>query len=264
MSLKKTVVKSAIVQLSALVLLCCPAFCYGQDDANLKEFDNRYEGETTQQISGSANLKLISFISYFQDFDWQKGQKLFIRFQLEETKPVHILVQQTKGNIIYRMKPKEFQTAKGSNEFGPWPVDDVLSTLELRKDNLGITITDGTEFMLYPATVFRASDSIDSQNYLFQFLPGKSLIKVKFSVYQGLYKDKEIHADSLIYTKDFKDKTKHGGEPFQLFIEKKDIKIDPNWQGWLTLTMKAKDYENYSNVEALYFFYHSPDPKTSD
>lgn len=258
MSQTKTSVKSAVVLIGALAWLCLSYMVRGQDDSNLKEFDNRYEGSTTEMISGSANLQLISFVSYFQDFEWYKNQRLNIGFFLEEAKPVNILVQQTKGNVIYRMKPKKFPTTNGPNEFGPWPVDDVLSSLEMTRNKLGVTITDSDGSVLYPAAIYHSQDSLNFRNYLFHFLPGKSLTKIKFSLYKGLYKDIELKTDSLVYVQDLKNRTKHGGEPFQLSIEKEDLALDADWQGWLTLAMKAKDYENYSNVEALYFFYHSP------
>lgn len=261
---KKAVFKSSIVLLSTLASLCCMNIVLGQDDTNLKEFDNRYEGSTTEMISGSANLQLISFVSFFQDFDWYKNQHLNIGFFLEETKPVNILVQQTKGNVIYRMKPKKFPTSKGANKFGPWPVDDVLSSLEMTRNKLGITITDSDGSVLYPAAIYHSQDSLNFRNYLFHFLPGKSLTKIKFILYRGLFKDKEVNTDSLVYVQDLKNRTKHGGEPFQLSIEKEDLDLDQDWQGWMTLTMKAKDYENYSNVEALYFFYHTPNIIPSD
>ena len=262
--LKMTATQNTIMVLGSMLLLCFPLFCFGQDDPNLKEFDNRYEGETTEQISGSANLQVLSFVSDFQDFDWYQEQKLFIKFNLEDTKPVRILAQQTKGNIIYRMKPKEFTTTKGSNEFGPWPVDDVLSTLEMTRNKLGVIITDDSRTVFYPATIYHSPDSLNFQGYLVEFLPGKSLTKIKFSMYKGMFKDKEVNTDSLVYSNDFKDRTKHGGEPFQLLIDIADTDIDPDWHGWMTLTMSAKDYENYSNVQAIYFFYHSPDLNLGD
>ncbi len=262
MYISKITYQLSSVLLSCLGLFCC--CCFGQDDAALKEFDNRFEGSTTELISGSANLQLISFVSYFQDFDWFKGQELNIRFQLEEAKPVKILVQQTKGNVIYRMKPKEFPKEKGLNEFGPWPVDDMLSSLELTKNKLGITITDSSESVFYPAVVYHSPDSLNFRSYSFQFLPGKSLTKLRFQMYKGLYRDQEVDEDSLIYLRDLGNRTKHGGEPFQLFIERDDLDIATDWQGWITLTLKAKEYEDYSDVEAIYFFYHSPEYKQSD
>jgi hypothetical protein len=252
-------------QLSSVVLSCLGLFCcFGQDNPALKEFDNRFEGSTTELISGSANLQLISLVSYFQDFDWFRGQQLKIRFHLEEIKPVDILAQQTKGNIIYRMKPKEFTKVQGINEFGPWPVDDMLSSLELTKNNLGITITDSSRSVYYPATIYHSSDSLNFRNYLFHFLPGKSLTKINFLLYKGLYKDREIDEDSMLYSRDLGDRNKYGGEPFQLFLEKEDFDLDSGWEGWMTLTMRAKNYDDYSNVEAIYFFYHTPDYKQSD
>ena len=264
MYLKKIAIKGLIGLLSALGLLCSPSYCFGQDDRDLKEFDNRFEGSTTEMISGSANLQLISLVSYFQDFEWYKDQELKIRFYLEEAKPINILVQQTKGNIIYRMKPKQFPTAKGANEFGPWPVDDVLSTLEMTKNKLGVTITDGEKSVLYPAAVYHSRDSLNFKGYIFEFLPGKNLTKIKFSLYKGLFMNKEVNTDSIAFVQDLKNRTKHGGEPFQLAINRSEMEVDPDWQGWMTLTMKAKDNVNYSNVEAIYFFYHDPQLKPDD
>ena len=261
MYFKKTLLKSRILSFSFFASLLCSSICFGQEDPNLKEFANRFEGSTTELIGGSANLQLISFVSFFQDFTWFKGQELNIRFQLEEAKPVSLLVKQTKGNVIYRMKPKDFPKSKGLNEFGPWPVDDMLSTLELTKNKLGITITDDSESVFYPAAIYHAADSLNFKSYSLEFLPGKSLTGVKFFLYKGLFKNQDVDEESLVYTRNLGNRTKHGGEPFQLFIDKDSIKIDLDWQGWMTLTMKAKDLSDYSNVEAIYFFYHSPDYK---
>ncbi len=265
MPFDKIAVRICIIALSYLGLWSAMP-CYAQEGPppQLEEFDNRLEGETWVLISGSANVQLLSLVSYFQDFEWYKGQELKIRFQLDETKPVKILAQQTKGNVVYRMKPKEVPKEQGLNEFGPWPVDDKLSSLELTKTHLGVTVTDSLESAYYPAAVYHSLDSLNFKNYLFQFLPGRTLTQIKFTLYKGLYKDIEIDEASLVYSRNLGSKTKHGGDPFQLFIKKEDIELEPDWQGWLTLTMKAKDLPGYADVDAIYFIYHSPNYKQSD
>lgn len=259
MGFENKYISSFFRYLTCIGLALYSIHCFGQDDLDLTEFDNRFEGSTTELISGSANLKLLSLITQFEDFEWNKNDTLNIEFYLDDIKPVNILVQQRKGNVIYRMKSKDFPTLKGRNIFDPWPIDDMLSKLELTSEHLAVTVTDSLEQLYYPATVFISKDSIEINKYLFHFLPGRSLTRIKFIMYKGLYKDIEIDASTQIYFRDLRRRTKPGGEPFQLEIDKGEIDITPEWEGWITLQMKAKDNENYSNVEAIFFFYHSPD-----
>lgn len=242
------------------LLLVLPMFIlvlptYGQ---GLKDYGNREEGVFTLPIS-TPPLQLISFTGFFEDYQPNARQKLKIQFFLDQADHLNIKAQQTRGEILYRMQPKPFPVINGWNQFAPWPVDDVLSKLNMPAQNIGVIVNyQDRQNVLAPAIVFHSNQPEKIASYNFTFLPGKNLTKIRYRIYQGDFFQKEPQAEALVYEKYLGRKSKYGGIALPLIVPVSELDVPDNWAGWLTLVFEAREISTNELVLYTYYFFHQP------
>lgn len=239
--------------------MCLTSVGIGQDPSDLEEFDNRFEGTVALPVSSLPLLNVVSFTAYFEDFAHHENQQLTVGFNLEGADSVVIQSKETRGDVIYRMKSKPFEVEEGWNEFKPWSVDEVLSELYLTSQDIGVIIhREEEDKLFFPAYVFHSEQPDSIQEYIFQFIPGETLRKVKFKLYKGTYEESTFSESSEVFVRDFKQQKKYGGERFSLRMEWEKMNLDSEWKGWLTLVMVARSKITNEELTAHFSFYHQP------
>jgi hypothetical protein len=208
---------------------------------------NRYEGSVYIPVA-NPDLTLLSFVGSFPSF--QKDVTLKVRFFLPGDTVAFISAQELRDRKQYRMeaKPRRWQAGQW-NEFAPWPTRDVIDSLGVPSENLGVVVRLGDNGQgsgeVAPAFVYTTPTPPVVQSYRFVFRPGLTLRGLRYTVYRL-----DGAAPSKLREADLKAQRTRG-EPFPIDIDAKDLP-----PGHLRLFVRAFDKNQTDEVTRQYDFVH--------
>jgi hypothetical protein len=221
---------------------------FGQASENWRrqnEKVNRYEGRISLPASVPP-IELISFYSYQESYSYD--DILMVGFYLHGDFPVYLTAQEIETQEYYWMEAKPQQWRQGWNEFGPWPVSDVLGELEIPPDNLGVLVRLEKETgsgPISPVILYHSSPPTQINRYTAYFRPGKSISSGRYEIYRG-YRDNELIKSGMI-----------GRQSAGISFPVKFHLID-EMPGLvkLKITVKIKNESNRVDPSWEFYFYH--------
>ena len=225
-----------------------------------KDRGNRKEGIKQKSISAKP-LSLIGFHigSEIPIYEKDKDQEYFVKYYSPKQATLSIHARETEGKVVYRMDSNPIQPKKGISKFSPWPVDEVLSKIDLPANELGVVINqDEKDSFIYPAYVSINDQSPEIKGYRLIFFPLSELSYVKYEVFKGNYYGKELDWNNCLVEVDWQDEVKPTAEKFVIDLNIEELGISKSWEGWLTFQIQGKKTINNKKVKKKYYFYHKP------
>lgn len=180
--------KTLCVLVISVLILCFSIRVFCQSEVVWKkqnEKENRYEGTKTVEV-GLAPIELISFYNFQETFT--PDDILQVRFYRHDDVDVYLTARELVTREFYWMEAKPQTWQVGWNEFGPWPVAEVLAKLEVPPDNLGVLIRlekESGSGAVSPAILYHSSLPTEIEHYTIYFKPGKSLTGGEYEIYKG-------------------------------------------------------------------------------
>lgn len=160
---------------------------YGQVQG-MKTFGNRLEG-TTVHPDALNDFTLVAVHRNFSSFP--HNANLNVRFFLPRlpgnpSKDVVVEAVELQDSVHYLMRSKTATWRDGTwNTFGPWPTKDVIDSLDIESDNLGVLakyqIANRLPVYL-PVDVYQKDEQLRGGAYTFHFITGQELQALEISV----------------------------------------------------------------------------------
>jgi len=157
----------------------------------MKDFDNRREGTTTRQ-DALVDIALISIHRYVQPFDSKAPMNaaLKVRFYVPPDTPdpskVFVQAVELQDSLHYFMEAKPTKWKPGQwNVFAEWPTKDVIDSLPVYSDNLGVRagLQEADSGSLYfPVDVYDNKTPPAKQSYTFNFFTGQDLQSLQIAM----------------------------------------------------------------------------------
>lgn len=249
------------VQKSGLIAILIAAFSSGAlaqpSDRASWEFKNnrgnRFEGPVSEKVG--AEFKIMGFWGYYEPYALHQKQALKVRFYADTaTGSAFILARSKDTKYFYWMEAKQPLTvSKGWNEFGGWPVDEVLAQMAIPADQLSVLVygRENEGAYLLPAFVYHSTPPTALSNYTFFFWPNKTYKRVAVKVYKGMKTGgKPIFTTAL--GKQF------GGTTFAVDIPVANLAVEKDWAGPLTLELRLTPVTGSLKDVYTYHFFHQP------
>jgi hypothetical protein len=171
--------------LSAALAAQVPDAAWYNTKSNQKA--NRFEGFYPRKVSAAAAVELISLFRSKESYVAGKRTQLRVRFFSTDPARVTVRARELRPRLFYFMeaKPPAGGWKSGWNEFGPWPVDEVLGT-RVASDNLGVLVrVDGRDEgggEVAPAILYHTAKPGAGTAYQAAFMPGVALAGGKYEV----------------------------------------------------------------------------------
>ena len=235
-----------------LFILNLPFEAFCQPDEKWKERNdkgNRYEGKISMKVRRPL-IELISFYSFKEEYT--QDSILKVRFYLHDNFHVYLVAQELERREYYWMEAKPQKWRIGWNEFGPWPVAQVLGRYEIPAGNLGILIRlfekepylEGGSGYISPAILYHSSLPSEARDYTAYFMPGKSFSGGSYEIYKGL-NGGELLVKGLV-----------GRQSARVAFPVKFC-LPRNWQGLVRFKIIV-NIINEGTSSHEYYFYHIP------
>lgn len=174
-----------------IVLLVFAAFGAEVNQNSLRDFDNRREGTTIKQ-DALEDLALVSVHRYVQPFDSSAPMNvtLKVRFyvppEIPDPSKVFVEAVELQDSFHYFMEAKPVKWKTGQwNVFAPWPTKDVIDSLPVHSDNLGVRAglqEAGAAPLYFPVDVYDKQNPSAKQSYTFDFSTGQDLQSLQITV----------------------------------------------------------------------------------
>lgn len=158
---------------------------------------NRYEGTITLEV-GAPTLELIALFSFREEY--KANDTLKVRFFLPDISFVNLSAQELETRQFYWMETKPQQWKLGWNEFGSWPVSEVLWPLEVPSENLGVLVKmdrSRGSGLVSPAILYHSAAPSEISRYVAYFRSGKSLGGGKYSIFMETEQNRPISQGSI-------------------------------------------------------------------
>lgn len=218
----------------------------------VKKLERPQYTEGAYALTVGTSLEIISFYSYFEPFEWGKGQQLQIDFFAPDSEPYLLKAEEKRILAYYWMESKPGKAQKGKNTFGPWQVDGMLRQMQVSAANLGVLLRwreDKSNYML-PVSVYHHAPPVAIDSYKAVFRLGKSISKGVFKVYKGTFTGAlpEITpVQTGVIGKNL------GGATIQLAIAEQNLK---DYSGWVTVHLTLSEQNSTNKTPFRFFFYH--------
>lgn len=230
-------------------------------ELTFQERGNRQEGLVGKDVS-RATLTLISATAYKESYRKNQNQNLHLEFYLPEQGGLHILGRQTCGKDMYRMKPKVSAKGRGWYDFYPWPVDEVLGQIQLPASCLGMLVRqeESKENFVSPSIIYHSKRPLMIRDYQFEFQCFENIRDLEYDIFKGNFYQKKLTAKARIFRSGLGDEILDGGEIVSLDFSTEDLELPSDWEGWLTLRVRARKAATEEKIRKIFFFYHKPYP----
>jgi hypothetical protein len=172
--------------LSLLLIAASPA-----DDERWRarnDRGNRYEGITAQPVSAAPLLDLIGLHAVKEEFTVREDAELYVTYYGgSHHKTARITAREIKRSAFYWMeaKPSAIRRKKQWNEFGPWPIREVLRPNRISSGNLAVLVSLDGNSTIAPAFIRKDRGPMRIEAYEAHFVVGKSLQDVKYRLIRG-------------------------------------------------------------------------------
>lgn len=171
--------------LGLLLALACSLPAIGQDDLQYQKRANRYEGIKPKPVSGFDVELLAAQVDYRENVD-ALGDRLRLRFFLDKTRPVHLVVRELDYKYFYwmdKIEPRQPWRTGFDNVF-EWPTSDVLKQLRgLQPYQLAVVArldkaTPSADESVAPVVLYQGQAPGTASAYVFYFrLREQSMVK---------------------------------------------------------------------------------------
>lgn len=214
---------------------------------------NRFEGPVSEKVG--AEFKIMGFWGYFEPYTLHQKQELKVRFHADTaTHSAFIRARSKDTKYFYWMEAKQpLPVSKGWNEFGGWPVDEVLAQMAVPADQLSVLIygRENEGAYLLPAFVYHSTPPVVVSDYTFFFWPNKTYRRVMVKVYKGMGAGR-----ILVYTSRLG--KQFGGTTFAVNLPVNAMSLPENWAGTMTMEITLTPITGSLKDVYTYHFFHQP------
>jgi hypothetical protein len=224
-----------------------------QDDLQYQKRANRYEGIKPKPVSGFDIELLAAQVDYRESID-VLGDRLRIRFYLDQNRPVHLVVRELDYKYFYwldKIEPRQPWRMGFDNVF-EWPTGDVLKQLRgMQPYQLAVVArldkpTPSADESVAPVVLYQGKTPSTAKGYVFYFR-----LREQATVKAAIYSD--ANTNQPIYTQEF---GKQDGErPFA-------VRWSPTAAtraGRYRLVLQGRVLSTNDSIVQVVRFYHQPE-----
>lgn len=216
-----------------------------------KDKGTYYEGNYSLEVS-TPPLEIIGLYDLFEPFEYNRGQRLFVYFSYPKKDYFFLKAEEKQILQFYMMESKPDTLQPPTHTFGPWPVDGIMSSINVSPSNLSVLLrlqSDVSNHYL-PVSVCHEKKPDKLPNYQVVFRLGRNIARGEFKVYTGEFAD--TPAESHLVQRS-RIGTHLAGRTFNIEIDRAKLE---DYSGWVTVKVDLQEKNRAAGIPLQFYLYH--------